>query len=312
MAETDYANARVAARRARLLGDRGLRELLLRGAAPEGPGSSPAELAREAARVLGFLSGAARRRVAALLRLEDAPTLEALLRGLLLRLPPERILRGAPPSPGLGPEALAALASLPGPERAPEALATRASPLAGAAAAAVKASAREPRLLRLGVALERALVEGALRELRGRGEDARLAARALALHVDAVNAATLLAVEAPARPDELFVAGGALDAPAFARLFEQAPASRREALARWLGADPAALAEPARAAELLARRRERWLLREARARPFSIAPPLAYLAARAGEARRLRVVRLGQEHGLPGEALLDLVEGPAR
>jgi len=308
VAATDYANTRVAARRAGLLGDRGLRELLVRGAPPEVAGPGPAELALEAAQVLDFLSGTPRRRVAALLRLEDAPTLEAVLRGLLLRLPPERILRGAPPSPGLGPEAIGALAALSGPERAPDELAALASPLAGAAAAAVRASLQEPRLLRLGAALERAIVEGVEREVRGHGEDAALAGQALALHVDGVNATTLLAVEAPARPDELFVAGGGLDAAAFTRLSELAPGARREELGAWLEADPAVLADPARASELLARRRERWLAREARARPFSIAPPLAYLAARAGEARRLRLVRLGNEHGLPGEALLDVVE----
>jgi V/A-type H+/Na+-transporting ATPase subunit C len=308
VATTDYANTRVAARRARLLGARGLRELLLRGGAPEAGGPGPAELALEASRVLGFLSGGPRRKLAALLRLEDGPTLEAVLRGLVMRLSPKRILAGAPPSPGLGPEALGTLAALPGPERAPEALAQLDSPLAPVAAAAVKASSREPRLLRLGVALQRALVESVRRELRGHGEDAALAARALGLHVDAVNAVTLLAVEAPARPDELFVQGGGLDAPGFTRLAEMAPSARRERLAAWLEIDPPALADPSRASELLAARRERWLSREARAHPFSIAPPLAYLVARAGEARRLRVVRLGLEHGLPPEALLDLVE----
>lgn len=307
MAATDYANARVAARRAKLAGDRGLREALLRGT-PEAAGPGPAELAMEAAQVLSFLAGAPRRRAAALLRLDDAAALEAVLRGLLLRLAPERILRGAPPSPGLSPDALGALAALPGPERAPEALAAMGSPLAPAAAAAVEAAAQEPRLLRLGVALQRAAVDGARGELRGRGEDAAVAARALALHVDALNATTLLAVEAPAAPEELFVAGGGLDAAAFAALAALAPEARRERLGAWLGLDPAALADPARASELLARRRERWLAREARARPFSIAVPLAYLAARAGEARRLRLARLGHAHGLAPEALLDLVE----
>lgn len=308
MAATDYANARVAARRARLLGGRGLRELLVRGAAPETAAPGPAELALECARVLAFLAGAPRRKVAALLRLEDAPTLDAVLRGLLLRLPPERILAGAPPSPGLGPGVLGALAALPGPERAPQALSDLGSPLAGAAAAAVKASSEEPRLLRLGIALRRTLVDGVRAEIHGRGEDAMLAARALSLHVDAVNAVTLLVVEAPAHPDELFVPGGTLDAPAFADLARSPPEVRRERIAAWLDADPAALADAGRASELLARRGERWLAREARARPFSIAPSLAYLAARAGEARRLRVVRLGHEHGLPAEALLDVLE----
>jgi V/A-type H+/Na+-transporting ATPase subunit C len=309
MAATDYGNARVAARRARLLGERALRELLAREGAPEAVAPGAADLAQEAARVLGFLSGAPRRKVAALLRLEDAPTLEAVLRGLLLRLAPERILRGAPPSPGLGPAALGALAALPGPEQAPEALAALASPLAGPALAAVKASGQEPRLLRLGVALQRAVVADVRGELRGRGEDALLAAQVLAMHVDALDAVTLLAVEAPAKPDELFVAGGRLDAAAFTRLAELSPEARRDRLAAWLGAPAAALADPGRASEHLARRRERWLAREARARPFSIAVPLAYLAARAGQARRLRLARLGHEHGLPVEALLDVVEG---
>jgi len=320
---SDYANARVRARGGGLAGDRGLHDALLRG---EAELAVPADLAGEARRVLDFLSGGPHRLVAALLRLEDAPALEAVLRGLVLRLSPERILAGAAPSPGLPPELLGALAALPAPERAAGVLSECDAPLAAAAAAAVAAAHDEPRLLRLGLALQRTLVMGVAAALSGRGEDPAFAREVLSRHVDHANATTLLAVVEPPHPGELFLSGGRLDAAAFTGLAALPPEARREALATWLlsatgpsqlagpaprlakGAGAALLADPARASEFLARLRERWLGREARARPFSIAVPLAYLAARSGEARRLRLIALGRTHGLPADTLLDILE----
>jgi vacuolar-type H+-ATPase subunit C/Vma6 len=323
VAPSDYANARVRARAGRLAGDRGLRDALL--ARGEVELAAPANLAEEARRVLAFLSGRPRRLVAALLRLEDGPALEAVLRGLVLRLAPERIIAGAAPSPGLPAELLGALAALPAPERSLELLADRDPLLAAAAAAAVAAVRDEPRLLRLGLALQRTLVAGVAGALSGCGEDPALAREVLRRHVDHANATTLLALVSPPHPGELFLPGGRLDPAAFADLAALAPEPRREALAAWLvsagsswraapaarlarGAGAELLADPARASEHLARLRERWLGREARARPFSIAVPLAYFAARSGEARRLRLIALGRVHGLPADALLDLLE----
>ena len=337
----EYANARAAARRGRLLGVRGLRELLARGTTAErlalladgawrgalpsaAAGPVPlravarglvADAAREARELLSFREGKPRRRVAALLQLQDAPVLEAILRGLVRRDPPLRILADTWPAPGLGPELVAELAALPTPAGVPELLARRGSPLAPAAAAAVAAAREEPRLVRLGVALQRAVVAGVRAAVSGWDRDARLARELLAQHVDHVNATTLLAVETLVHPEDLFLPGGRLDEAGFARLAGLTPAQRRARLAPWIGPargprrlDPELLASPTLTAQHLGQLREEELLRRARAAPLSIAVPLALLAARAGEARRLRLLLLGAEHGLPVEELLDLVE----
>jgi hypothetical protein len=254
--------------------------------------------------------------MAALLRvLLDAPALEALLRGLVRRDAHGRILATTWPTPGLGPELLAELASLPGPERLPDVLARRGSPLAPAAAAAVAAARAEPRLIRAGVALQRTVVEGARAEVAGRGEDARVTATLLAAHVDHVNTTTLLAAVSLGDAAELFVPGGRLDAAAFVRLASMAPERRRARAAVLAGSaagarrlDPELLRDPAVSAQLLSHLRERLLHRMARAFPHSVAVPLSALAERAGEARRLRILLLGAEHGLPPDLLLDLVE----
>lgn len=338
----EYANARTAARRARLLGPRGLRELLARpttperlamladgcwrGALPATAAAGPVPLrtvahglvadgAGEAREVLSFLEGRPRQRVAALLRLQDAPVLEGVLRGLMRRDPALRIVAGTWPSPGLGPELVAELAALPTPARVPELLTRRGSPLGSAAASALEAAREEPRLVRLGVALQRAIVAGVRDALSGWDGDARLGRELVAQHVDHVNATTLLAVEVLVHPADLFVAGGRLDADGFARLAGLPMPERRVRLAAWIGPargpralDPALLANPTLTAQHLLQVRERELQRRARTAPLSIAVPLAFLAARTGEARRLRLLLLGAEHGLPVDDLLDLVE----
>lgn len=339
MSAADYANARAAARRAGLLGDRGVRELLARprtgdrlAALADGAWrrAVPAisadavdavvrglaeDVAREAREVLSFLGARPRRRVAALLRLEDAAVLEAILRGLFVHAPRSRIVAGAWPSPGLAPALVAELAALPAPERAPELLAERGSPLAGAAAAAVEASADEPRLVRMAVALQRRVVEDASAEVAGHGEDARIARAVLAGHVDGRNATTLLSVDDPDHAAALLLPGGTHPVEALRAVAAGSMVDRRAAVAAWLaprpgGArlDPAALADPALASQALARVRHRALQRAARASPFSIAVPLALVADRRVEARRIAVVLLGAEHGLPADVLLDLVE----
>lgn len=339
MSATDYANVRAAARRARLLGDRGIRELLARPRTPDrlaaladGPWARavPAaardaldavvrglaeDVVRETREVASFLARRQARKVTALLRLHDAGVLEAVLRGLMVHAPRNRIVASAWPAPGISPRLVSELAALPGPERVPSLLAERGSPLAAAAAAGVDALAEEPRLIRMAVALHGRVVEDVAAEVAGRGEDAEIARSVLAGHVDDRNATTLLSVEEPDHVPGLLLAGGAHPVPALLAIAALPVDGRRAAIAAWVshrpggaGLDPAALADPALAAQTLARARHRTLQRAARARPFSIAVPLALIGDRLVEARRIAVVLLGAEHGIPADTLLDLVE----
>jgi vacuolar-type H+-ATPase subunit C/Vma6 len=343
MGRCDYAAARAAARRARLLGERGLHELAARAtteerlaalaggpwgaavAAADGlarPGAPHAALghagralladpAREAREILSFLDGEPRALVAALLLLDDLPALEALLRGLVLREPADRIAESVPPAPGLDEGLVRELSALAGPEAAPAALRRRGHALAHAADEAVRAAREAPRAARLAAALRAGAVRQVARAVRGRGEDAALARRLLAAHLDHLNAVVALAADDAPEP---FLAGGALDLAALGRIARLPAAARPAALAAAARAaggpalDARALSSPARATLHLAAARARWLAREARARPLSIAVPLAYLAARAAEARRLRLALAGAERGLPADDLLDLWE----
>jgi vacuolar-type H+-ATPase subunit C/Vma6 len=334
VARCDFANAWIAARRSGLLGTAGVRQLAIKHAFAErvqlltergwvapGPLADATTVCRalrataagDGADAVRFLEGRARRLVSTLLRLDDSRFLKMVLRGLAQHDTPVRILARAEPSPGLPTDVLRELATLPGPESVPAVLAQLSSPLATAAEAALAAGREEPRRLRMEVALDRAIVDAARPALRGLGEDARVARWALAMHVDHLNAVTLLALGTEPHGLDLHLPGGRLDRSAFAALATLPSPQRRAALARWL--DPARrtiaadeLADPAQAEELLARLQQRALHREARARPLSIAVLLAYIAERRCEARHLRVVLLGAEYGLPAETIVDLVE----
>ena len=122
---------------------------------------------------------------------------------------------------------------------------------------------------------------------------------------------TLLALAGARRPRAEPVGAGRPRAgrAALAALARAGLDAARAAVARAFRASPpAALADalvrgPRPRARLLAP-----LAREARAQPLSIAVPLAYLAARREEIRRLALALRGAALGLPPEELLDLVE----
>jgi len=335
VARLDHLNARIGARRARLLGAAGMRELLGRvtlesrlealSRSAWGP-DLPAglarldeplaaveaalrrALARDAAWLVRQAEGArGRALLAAYLALGEGDAVKALLRGIAAGVPPAAAAALVPPTAALGPGDLSALAESGSPEALADALASRGSPLGEALRAALPSDVAG--LLPAEVAIDRAAAARAARACAGLGEDARILASHVADRVDARNAATLLALGGAGGGEALFVAGGRrLDGAEFARLASASGADLREGLAAAFPGAAAGLARPWSADRALERALLAPLRRGARASPLSIAVPLAWLAERTAEARRIALVLRGAALGLPGEEILDLAE----
>jgi V/A-type H+-transporting ATPase subunit C len=164
-------------------------------------------------------------------------------------------------------------------------------------------------MLRLELAVDRAAFDTALRAGRGRGEDREILRRYVRRRIDARNAATLLALAGTRPAADAFVAGGrSLAASDFERLAGGPPVAVRARLAAVFGCAEAALATPWSADRAIEEAGLRPLHREARLRPLSLAVPLAYLAERRAEIRRVALLLRGAALGLPGDEILDLVE----
>ncbi len=322
MARCDYANARVHGGLARLLGARGLtalatapRDERARLLAAAGYRESGAPIGDDWSRIDAFLEGAAQRAVwRGFLALEDAAALKALLRGLAAGDAPERIVARSTPTPALPAALLAELAAAGGIDGAVARLLSLGSPFAACLAAALPGFRAHPLLVQLEIPIDRAALAQALAAARGPREDARILRRFVAASADLINAATLLKTAGGAAAAELFLEGGArLDRARFARLAELTASALREALAGWgrasFGEGAAAeLAIPWRADALLRRALVRLVRREARARPLSIAVPMAFALTRSAEARRVRLLLCAEELGLPLEQVPELVE----
>lgn len=334
MARLDYANARLGARRADLLGVQGLRELLARptlearvellrtrraGArVPAVLGADPLGEVERALREAwreeaeGLLADAEavrpKRLLAVFLALEEARAVKAVLRGVAQGAPPERTLAAAPPVPGLGEEALRLAASAPGLDAAVAVLEAAGSALAGPVREALPPTA-DLGLLPAEIAADRTALARARRACRGWSEDASLLRRHLEDRVDVRNATTLLALAGAAPALDPWVAGGRRLRDAELRSLGGAPpAQARAAIERVFPQAAGRLGTPWAAERALERTLLAPLRREARRRPHSIAVPLAYLAERRAEIRSAAVVLRGAALGLPGEELLDLAE----
>jgi V/A-type H+-transporting ATPase subunit C len=337
MARCDRVNATVGALRARLLGRAGVRALLARPdhrarvaflrdadaalgrelAADASPADVEEALARraraDALRLLALVEGdRARELFRAVLLVEEARGLAALLQRIA-RAHGGRAAELLAPSAWFGPvlvERLAAAADLAG---AAAALEASGSPFAAAARAAQPRQGRPAAALRLDAALAGAAFDEAFRLASGHGEDAAVARRVLAARVDLANAATLLAPGVRDRP-ALLLPRGRVPLAALARLEERPPARVAAELARLLGAawdadvDAAALAVPLAAERHLEALLVAGLRRAARARPLSIAVPLAYAAARLAEARDVGLAVRAAEARLPPPQLAALLE----
>jgi V/A-type H+-transporting ATPase subunit C len=336
MPRLDFANARIAARRAGLLGPEALRLLLARpslearlemlrsapaGASlPRSPAAGGGALAaleaalraeaqREALALLADVEGArARALLSAFLALDEAAAVKAVMRGVLRGAPPEETLAAAPPLSGVTERALRAAAAATTVASALEVLEAAGSTLAAPIREALPGLVRHG-LLPLELAADRASFARALAAARGPGEDAGLLSRHLADRVDARNARTLLAQAGATAERGAFIPGGRRWPDAELRRLAGARAEVVHGALR--EAFPEIASAPARPGSTdlaLERALLAPLRREARRRPLSIAVPLAYLAERRAEVRRVALVLRGAELGLPGDEILDLVE----
>jgi V/A-type H+/Na+-transporting ATPase subunit C len=336
VARLDLVNARVGARRTRLLGPGGLRDLAARptlearlallrtsgwaAAVPakgEATGLETLEAGlrqaqrREAGWLLGQVEGAAARHVlAAFLALAEADAVNAVLRGVAGGGALEQTLAAAPPTPGLDEALLRAAAATPSVEAAVEVLAGAGHRFAPALAEALPQRAQLG-LAPLELAVERAAAASARAATRWAGEDGRVLRAYLSDRVDVRNAALLLALAGsgrPPAPDGLFLEGGRrLDLPRLVALAGSPLADVLSALAASF-AGASALATPWGAELALERTVLEVVRREARARPLSVAVPVAYLLERRSEARRIAVLLRGAAFELPAAQVLDLLE----
>lgn len=345
MARLDYVNAKVGARRSRLTGAEGLRELLVRptlaarvellvsrgrlaalpgvaeGAARGGgrPEDAPVLAEVEAAlragvredesRLLAEVEGAPQRRLlSAAFVLQEARAIKILLRGTTHGAAPDRLVALIPATERL-PEARARrLAGAASPEALAGLLAEEGSPFAEAIRAGLGERDRVG-LVAAEVAIDRVAFAGVAEAARRGGEDAAALLDWLAGQADARNATTLLALGTGSTSTQLFVPGGRrIPAEAFARLSRGSGEARLSAAAALVPCAPDRLADPSAAEMLLERAEVRRLTRAARRRPLSLAVPLAWIEARREEIRRIAVVLRGTSLELPGEAILDWVE----
>lgn len=335
MARLDHVNARVGARRSRLIGPAGLRELLVSpslaarvellvrtgrlapwtseraGAAlPEIEEALRRAVRRDEERLLSEVEGARQRRLlAAALGLQEAQAIKVLLRGTAAGVAPERLVALAPATEAIPEERLQALARAPSPEALVALLAAAASPYAAPLRGPLAERDRAG-LLPAEVAVDRVAYARVGAAARGRGEDVAELVRFLAERADLRNASTLLAMGEAVPATDLFLPGGLrIGAEEFARLAGGGGSARREAAAALVPCAPERLLDPASANRLLERAAARRLTRAARRAPLSLAVPLAWIEARREEVRRIAVVLRGAELGLAGEAILELVEG---
>jgi V/A-type H+-transporting ATPase subunit C len=336
VARLDFANARVAARRARLVGVRELRALLARptpearleALRPTALGAAlPAEprtgdgaplgietglrlaVRRDALRLLEDVEGSrARMLLEAFLALDEAELVKAVLRGVAAGAPLDRTLAAVPLVPRLPESAVRAAAAAATLDAALSSLEEAGSTVAGAVRALPVALERQS-LLALELAADRAAVERARLAARRRGEDAAILARHVSDRVDVRNASTVLALAGGTAEESWFLPGGRRFTEAALRgLAASPPAVARSAIAKAFRTTEVALATPWGAHRALERSLLAEARREARARPLSLAVPLAYLLERRAEVERVALVLRGAALGMPGDEILDLAD----
>ena len=344
MARCDYANARIRAMKGRLLGPKGITELLIQ------PGLAArldylkktdygeavaAQLTREPDALRGaerglrarlvddllridrFLSGERVRSLfRAVLAFEDGWSLKTILRGISQGEPPERTFLLLAPTAELDDQALGEMVRQKEVKAVVDLLATWRSPYALPLTQAFARYRTHRELFLLEVALDQFLFAQALDAARGDGEDGRVLLRFLETQIDLANAGTLLKRADGGKCDDLFIPGGRL---VTLKRFQQLSLLRerdlREALARRgpLHLDPRLAtedehADPFAVDQILHQALREAMQREARVHPLSLAVPLSFVLERRAEVQRIRLVLRGAQFGLPAHELVALVE----
>jgi V/A-type H+-transporting ATPase subunit C len=337
VARLDFTNARIGARRARLVGASALRELLARGglearldllrataAGARIPTTFPAgvdptaaieaalraALRRDQARAIAEAEGArARALLVAYVGLDAAAAVKAVARGVWYGTPLDLIFAAAPETPELPARVLRGAAATADVAFALDVLAAGGSAVAKAARVAL-AEGPAGALLDVEIAADRAALAQGRAACRGRGEDGAVLARHLADLSDVRNAETLLALAGAPPARDPFVEGGRRLSLAALRALAAVGdgAAVRAGVATALHLPEAALARGGHAEGALERAALAPLLREARLRPLSIAVPLAWLFARRAEVRRIALLLRGAALGLAADEVLDLAE----
>ncbi len=345
MARCDNVNARIGAKRSRLLGAGGLREVLSRphlaarvellyqsdyGRAMHAawaPGRDPlgvadagmrARLVQETRTIEAVIEGRRQRSLfRAFLLFEDAANLKTVFRGLALSTPLDRVLALTLPTPSLDENGLRALASRPDVPAAVAASRSLAPDFYDALEAALPTRGREGGPLHFDVAIDRAAVAAASRAAKAHAEDAALLAEYLHLRTDLCNAATLIKMDASHAAGEFFLEGGAaLPESEYLRIAAIRPASAlRQAVVLWarrhVGKGLSGLVEqggPLSVDTWVLRAAEDRMRREARARPLSLAVPLSFVLDLRAEVRRIRLALLGSGFGLPAAEMVEMLE----
>jgi vacuolar-type H+-ATPase subunit C/Vma6 len=276
----EYAIARVRGLRGRLLGDRGIDELLRSPDRPTylaraGYGELRGQLARDLARVDALFDGDETIRAAA--AFADALALKTLLRGLARGAPTARLLALVTPTLELDAAAVKELAAQRDTGGVASLLATWGSRWAAPLLDALGSEAHD--LLAVELALDRAAFARARAAARG------VLAGVVASLIDLANAMTVARLGA--RAADLLLPGGAL------------PARRLPALLPAVG--------PFQLDRLVEERLIRALRRAARLEPLSMAVPLLYLAERRAELRRIGLVLEAAALELPAAEVAELV-----
>jgi V/A-type H+/Na+-transporting ATPase subunit C len=344
MACCDYANARIRAMKARLLGPKGITELLAQ------PGLTTrldylkqtdygeavaAHLMREPDALRGAERGLRARLVDDLLRIdrflrgerirslfqtvlafEDGWNLKTVLRGVTQGETPERIFVLLAPTPEFSDPALGELVRQKDVKAVVDLLATWRSPFAPPLTQAFARYRTDRDLFLMEVALDQFLFARALEAARGNGEDGRILRGFLTTQIDLANAGTLLKRADGGRCDDLFIAGGRdITLKRFQQLALLRERDLRETLARGgrLHLDPrlAAMderADPFDVDQILHQALREAMHREARVHPLSLAVPLSFILERRAEVQRIRLVLRGAEFGLPADELVARVE----
>jgi V/A-type H+-transporting ATPase subunit C len=344
VASLDYANARVRAMKARLMGQHGVLELLARpgllarldylkdtdyGEAVAAHLSKEPDPLRAAERglrtrlledLLGidrFLSGERVRSLfRAVLAFEDGWNLKTILRGVAQGEPPERTFLLLAPTSVLDDPALTELVGQKEVKAVVDHLATWNSPYAVPLTEALAEYLAQRELFPLETALDLFLFARARDAARRDGEDGRILLAFLETQIDLTNAGTLLKLAGAGRGEELFVPGGrVLGRKQFQRLSTLGLQELEEALARQgrlhLSPRLATMGEPGDpfiVDQALHQALGAAMRRAAMVHPLSLAVPLSFVLERQAEIRQVRLVLRGAEFGIPADEILAFME----
>jgi V/A-type H+/Na+-transporting ATPase subunit C len=339
----DYANARIRAMAGRLLGQKGITDLLAqpslaarldylkRTAYGE---SLAAHLMREpdslraAERAVGaqlstdllqinrFLRGEPVLPLFhAVLGFEDAWTLKTVLRGIAQGEPPDRIFTLVAPTPEFDDPALGELVRQKDVKAVVDLLTTWRSAYGSPLTSAFARYRTHRELFLLEVALDQFVFSAALHAARADGEDGEILLQFLENHIDLANVGTLLKRADGGRCDDLFIPGGrSVSLHRFQQLSSLKEKDLREALVAsgrpQLDSRLAAIdgAVPFTVDQILQQTLRKAIEREARVHPLSLAVPLSFMLERRAEVQRIRLVLRGAEFGVPAAELVALVE----